>query len=211
MLMSRWLDDETIAAASAPADGKAADGQSPGSKPADSKAADSEPAGSKPPGTAQSAIVQPERFKVCFRGQMIMLFGETTPTSGKYRVLVDGRRIEYREAKDKPPADEFDAGRFGRAVHGNAHLVQVIAEGLDPAIEHTLEIEPAFDLPNQELRLESICVAGGAAARREGRLSPPPNPANQILGALVRNPTLALFFPEAITKTPLTSERMTTL
>jgi integral membrane sensor domain MASE1 len=48
-------------------------------------------------------------------------------------------------------------------------------------------------------------------ARREGRLSPLPKSANQILGALVRNPTLALFFLEAITKTRLRSERMTTL
>jgi len=47
--------------------------------------------------------------------------------------------------------------------------------------------------------------------RREGRLSPLPNPANQILRALVRNPTLALFFPEAITKTRFAFERMTTL
>jgi hypothetical protein len=49
-------------------------------------------------------------------------------------------------------------------VGGNTHLVEVIAEGLDPAAEHTMEIEPVFaDDSEQELRLESICVAGGEA------------------------------------------------
>jgi len=40
----------------------------------------------------------------------------------------------------------------------------VIATGLDPATDHTLRIEPVFDADKeQELRLESICVADGDA------------------------------------------------
>ena len=48
-------------------------------------------------------------------------------------------------------------------------LVQVIAESLDPEVEHTLEIEPLFsEGAGQELRLESICVSGGTAKVRKG-------------------------------------------
>ena len=45
---------------------------------------------------------------------------------------------------------------------GVGRLSQVVAEGLDPAKEHTLEIQPVFVSPDQpvELRIESICIAG---------------------------------------------------
>ncbi len=137
MLMSRWLDDETIARAATPAEPDAA-------------GANAQPA----------AVRQPARFKAKFRGQMLMFYGETTRQSGKYRVYIDGMLITHRENKDQSPLEEFDAGKFGRTVGGNAHLTQIIAEGLDPEKEHLLEIEPAFEQPDQELRLESICVAG---------------------------------------------------
>ena len=59
---------------------------------------------------------------------------------------------------------EFDAGELARMVGGNAHYNQVLVEGLDPDGEHTLEIQPVFaDNSEQELRIESICVAGGRA------------------------------------------------
>ncbi len=131
MLMSRWLDDETIARAEKPADG--------------------------------SKLNQPERFRVRFQGQMVMFFGETTKEGGKYRVYIDGALVRHRENRDSPLLDTFDAGKFGRAVGGNAHLSQVIAEGLDPEKPHVLEIEPALAAPGDELRLESICVAGRRA------------------------------------------------
>jgi lysophospholipase L1-like esterase len=134
MLMSRWLDDEVIAG--------------------DASAA----AGAKPKDSA------PERLKVNFRGSMVMLLGESTPKSGKYRAYVDGKLVEHREGgADKPPLKEFDAGHLGRLLAGNTHYVQTIAIDLDPAQSHTLEIEPAFEAADHELRLESICVAGGAA------------------------------------------------
>lgn len=62
------------------------------------------------------------------------------------------------------PVPEFDAAHPGKACQDNAHLCTVIAEGLDPANAHTLEIQPivAADAPG-ELRLESLCVAGGQA------------------------------------------------
>ena len=137
MLMSRWLDDEVIAA-------------------------------NGPETSAKGEVVAhtpPGRLKVNFRGSMVMLFGEATPRSGKYRVWIDGKPLPRKNAEGKVVAQEFDGGEFAKRVNGNAHLVQVLAEGLDTKIEHTLEIEPAFDPGvTQELRIESICVAGEGAA-----------------------------------------------
>jgi lysophospholipase L1-like esterase len=135
MLMSRWLDDEAIAS---------------------NRTAASGPYG-KMTATAQDA----GKLQYKFRGRMVLLFGESTPISGKYHLYLDGKPVEQKPPKVKTPTADFDAGDFARRANGNVHLVQVVAEGLDPAAEHVLEIEPLFT-PGvaQELRLESICVAG---------------------------------------------------
>jgi lysophospholipase L1-like esterase len=142
MLMSRWLDDEVIASRyeEAPKEAAGAD--------------------AKKPRTPQKV----ESLKVRFSGQMVMLFGESTPTSGKFRARIDGKVIERQPDKDKPPTDLFDAGGLGRMLRGNTFLAQTLATGLDAATEHTLEIEPVFtDDTDEELRIESICVAGEKA------------------------------------------------
>ncbi len=118
-LMSRWLDDETIASRD--------------------KAADS---------------VQPAPFQVSFRGSMALLFGESTLGSGKYRVLIDGQPSAFKDADE---AGVFNAS--GVQFGGNMHHVRVVAQGLDPNRWHTLSIEPRLE-PGQELRIESVCVAG---------------------------------------------------
>lgn len=105
-----------------------------------------------------------DRLKVTFQGSAVLLFGESTPKSGKYRAFVDGQQIERTEGKEKTVVREFDAGQLGRRLSGNTHLVHVIAEGLDPTAEHELEIEPLL-AAGEELRLESICVAGAQGAR----------------------------------------------
>ncbi len=134
-LMSRWLDDLAIASNRA----QAAD---PKAKPVPQKA---------------------ERLRVRFSGSMVMLFGEKTLKSGKYRCHIDGKVVEHQDWATKKMLTEFDASakQFG----GNTHLTEVIAEALDPAADHTLEIEPFFGDGDseQELRIESICVAGGNA------------------------------------------------
>ncbi len=128
MLMSRWLDDETIAAANA---------QAP-------------------------APVAP--LKVKFSGAMVMLFGESTTKSAKYRALIDGKVVEHKSSDGKQTLTEFDGGLLANVVKGNCHHAQIIAQGLDPSIEHTLEIAPLFSgQREEELRLESICVVGGEA------------------------------------------------
>lgn len=137
-LMSRWLDDETIASSFKTE--TAADGSS-----------------KRVPQTV-------EKLSVKFRGSTIMLFGETTPKSGKYRVYLDGKLHEYLSGDQKTRLTEYDAGDFARRINGNGHYVQPIAEGLDANVLHTLEIEPLFEVgKDQELRLESLCVAGGPA------------------------------------------------
>ncbi len=124
MLMSRWLDDETVVSSKKPH--------------------------------------QP--LKVKFTGTMVMVFGESTPKSGKFRARIDGKLVEHKDGKQTGVRD-FDAGRLGVIMKANSHMVEILAEGLDGAQEHTLEIEPVFAAGlEQELRIESICVAGEKAA-----------------------------------------------
>ncbi len=95
---------------------------------------------------------------------MVLLFGESTPTSGKFRVILDGKRVPRKSPDGKQAFPEFDAAAFAKLLNGKAYLVQVLAEGLDPAVEHTLRIEPILvEGGGQELRIESLCVAGGEA------------------------------------------------
>jgi len=86
------------------------------------------------------------RFQV--QGSDLMLFGEQTKISGSYVVKIDDREPRKYSAL---------------CADGNMRLVQIIAEGLDPATEHTVEISPEL-AEGQELRLESLCVAGGKAS-----------------------------------------------
>lgn len=138
MLMSRWLDDETIASRTVER---------------------TDAAGKK---SRKPQDVAPLRVR--FRGSMVMLYGESTMASARFRARIDGKAMECRPDKNKPAVDFFDAGDLGRRLKGNTFLVAVIAEGLDPAAEHTLDIEPIWgDGLDEELRIESICVAGGEA------------------------------------------------
>ena len=120
-LMSRWLDDVSVAANFVET---ARDITSP------------------------CAPAQPLKMK--FHGSSVMLFGESTARSCKCRVLIDGAE------------SQFDACQLGQ---GTGRMLKLIAEGLDPAVEHSMELHPVFESPDkpQELRIESICVAGGKA------------------------------------------------
>jgi lysophospholipase L1-like esterase len=87
----------------------------------------------------------PLRLKI--RGSDVMLFGEQTKLSGSYQVRVDGGAPKTYAAK---------------CADGNMRLVQMIAEGLTPDHDHDIEITPVLE-PGQELRIESVCVAGAPA------------------------------------------------
>jgi hypothetical protein len=93
-----------------------------------------------------------------------MLFGEGTPQSCMYRVYIDGKPVEHYSGSRS--INEFDAAKIARAANGNAHFVEILADNLDAHIDHILEIEPLFDNDKeQELRIESLCVAGGNDVR----------------------------------------------
>ena len=108
----------------------------------------------------------PAPLKVKFHGSMVMLFGESTVKSAKYRVLIDGAVVQHevRNGNETQTLTEFNGAALAGRVKGNCHHAQLIAVGLDASQEHTLEIQPLrTGEDEQELRLESICVAGGAA------------------------------------------------
>ena len=131
-LMSRWLDDLIVARNRKP--------DEPGT-----------------PGK-ESQPVQPLRLKV--EATAILLFGESTADSCRFRVLVDGDAVTGKGGQEKG-ADWFEGNRWKT---GNGFLFWEVARGLDPSVPHLLEIEPVFDSAKaQELKLESICVAGGHA------------------------------------------------
>ena len=110
------------------------------------------------------------RFEV--RASYVMLFGEATTTSGKYRVLIDGKPHTYTPHGAKEPTDLYDmtSARF----NGNWNYHQAIVDNLDPSSSHVLEIVPVLDGDaEQELRIESVCVAGGPAEIKPVPLQPP--------------------------------------
>ena len=145
MMMSRWLDDEVVAAS--PPAKRAKAGQ----------AAEPEP--------AESAVVEPERLATKFRGSMVMLFGESTTTSAKYRVWLDGKVVEHREGGPKSPARRAirrrqvgaPLGRQCPSGSGDRHRARSKRHALD-------RNRTAVRRPGAEIRLESLCVAGGEPA-----------------------------------------------
>ncbi len=86
-----------------------------------------------------------------FSGSSVLLFGESTLTSGSYRLTVNGESTDY------------DASKLARHANGNTHLVHHLAANLDPNAVHSLTIMPRLCSKFHELRLESLCIAGGEA------------------------------------------------
>ncbi|WP_052362233.1 SGNH/GDSL hydrolase family protein [Geminisphaera colitermitum] len=89
-------------------------------------------------------------LRLAVRGSDVMLFGEATPASGSYEVRIDGATPATWKVT---------------APGGNMRYFQIIAKNLDPAVEHIIEIIPKLT-DAQELRIESICVAGAPATAR---------------------------------------------
>ena len=113
-------------------------------------------------GNAESIRQTPATLRFEVRASFVMVFGEATMNSGKYRIRIDGKPHTYLPDGQKEPTDLYDmtSARF----NGNWNYHKTIVENLDPNIPHVLEIEPILDgNAEQELRIESLCVAGGAA------------------------------------------------
>lgn len=93
------------------------------------------------------ASVRARPLRLTVRAGSVLLFGEATLISGKYQVSIDGETAKTYSA---------------HCETGNRRLVQMLAQGLDPAREHTVVITPVLE-DGQELRIESLCVAGAPA------------------------------------------------
>jgi hypothetical protein len=107
---------------------------------------------------AEPVAVVPLRLTV--QAASILVFGEASADSGTFRVRIDGAPVVMKHAQIKD-TDLFDANRWKT---GNGHLVYELARGLDATKPHLVEIEPVLAGDKfQELRLESLCVAGGPA------------------------------------------------
>ncbi len=145
-LMSRWLDHLAIAANFRKV--KGADGKMV-----------SEPV----------ADLQPLRLRI--NASHLILFGEASAQSGRFRVKIDGQPLTGRPGQKKDE-DSFEANRWGG---GYGFLVYDLAGGLPTDTDHLVEIEPLFlDGKEQELRLESLCVAGGQATVVAAEPTPAP-------------------------------------
>ncbi len=83
------------------------------------------------------------------RGKNVLLFGNGTPLSGRYAVRVNGGDPTI-----------YEPGRHAKG--GNFRHVQFIAQDLAADREHLIEITPLL-AEGQELRIESVCIAGAPA------------------------------------------------
>ncbi len=122
-----------------------------------------------PDATPLAPPAPPAPLRATFRARCVGVFGEETLTSGRYRVLIDGQPVT--PGKDRPA---FDASSV--RMGGNRQHFVMFATGLEESVDHTLEIIPELDAPEpdapepntpepdatpgQELRLESVCLAG---------------------------------------------------
>ena len=103
-----------------------------------------------------------------FRGSTMAIWGETSVDCARLLVCVDGRLMDnphYNPQRDTQPPYVFDCARQGRTIGGPGYLHLPLFYGLEnPDEEHTLLLIPLFDAanPKSDIRIESLCVAGGA-------------------------------------------------
>jgi lysophospholipase L1-like esterase len=106
------------------------------------------------------ATIQPLRLE--FEGTVVSIFGECDQDGLAFKVTIDGQPVAYQPNKKTPPTDFWpaDTARFGA---GRLFLFRQFSATLAPG-KHTVEITPVFpdDKTKGQLRIESICTAGGA-------------------------------------------------
>ncbi len=105
--------------------------------------------GESPPAT------KPLRVK--FKATHVSLYGEARKNACTYRALINGKAATWNN--HGKPDEVFDPSRFSDGCHYTP-----LAMDLDSGQVHALEIHPLFQEGNkQELRIESILLAGGEA------------------------------------------------
>jgi lysophospholipase L1-like esterase len=104
-----------------------------------------------------------EPLKVDFTGTFVALFGEADQDSVGFKASVDGKPLLYRHKHSDPGTDIWPSDT-SRWKEGRLFIFRLLANDLTPG-KHTLEITPVFppDKIKGQLRIESICVAGGAS------------------------------------------------
>jgi hypothetical protein len=101
-------------------------------------------------GRCAAGATPPAAWDLHFRGSTVVLFGESTLTSGRLRVSLDGATPSVLDCRS--------------GAGGTFRLDATLATGLDPSVDHTIRLEPFDDRAGPaEWRLESLCVAGGDA------------------------------------------------
>ncbi len=100
------------------------------------------------------ASVGAEPLRLEFQGSMVLLFGEATKLSGKLLVKIDGAPVTTPSG---------DVVYHPHRPDGNMHWVPVLAQDLDPRKKHLLELIPML-AEGEEIRIESVCVAGAEGA-----------------------------------------------
>jgi len=98
-------------------------------------------------GAAESAAPVPLVFKV--KAAKVFLFGESTPNSGKLEVRVNGKKTGL-----------LNLGAL--SAHGNLRYFGAVPGPFSEGETVTLELVPVLE-PKQEIRLNSLCVAGKGA------------------------------------------------
>ena len=135
--MSRWQDEQIVATSML--EGKDAEGTV----------------------TKKSQTVAP--LIVTVQATNILLFGEATTGSGHFRISVDGKVVTGRSEQEQEKGTDLFIGNRWKTGHGHQWIE--IARGLDPNVAHVVEITPVFISGQaEELRFESVCVAGGMAS-----------------------------------------------
>lgn len=97
---------------------------------------------------------------VKFKASSVLVFGEETVKSGKYLAFIDSKPATWEDGGKQNAEFDLSAKKYG----GNRQHYAMLMTDLAPMVVHTLEIRPLFSEDDpQELRLESICLAGGEA------------------------------------------------
>ena len=96
----------------------------------------------------------------------MILFGEATMNSGKYRIRIDGKPHSYMPDGQKEPTDLYDmtSARF----NGNWNYHRTIVDNLDASVPHVLEIEPVLDGNAEAGVAHRKPVRGGGRRRDQG-------------------------------------------
>ena len=93
-------------------------------------------------------------LKARFRGEVLLIYGESAEQSAVAEVLVDGKLVST-----------WDTAGFGKKFPPSAWLVWPVGSALDPTVGQTWGSRGVFTPGDKrELRLGSICVAGRDAA-----------------------------------------------